>query len=412
MHISMKSAAWMGALALVAPALVGGASQAATVTTASLTAQHPAMRQVLQYGSQGHWVMTLQADLALLGYTQVGPMDGMFGPKTEGALKAFQQRHGFTATGVTSPAVWQDILSGFGLMPPYQGTAPVAITTHSADAMASLMAQHPAMRQVLQYGSQGHWVMTLQADLALLGYSQVGPMDGIFGAKTVVALKAFQQRHGFTATGVTSPAVWQDILSGFGLVPPYQGSDPIATTTAGNSGPATTQTTTTGSITPTTTTTSTAPSVPAGPVLPAKFPTGGPAVEEPSLPSASAGVRGQFTPSTKTIDGRPVLKAYHMVATAYGPSLADNYPYGPVDAFGQPLEDGMVAVDPSVIPLHSVVYVTGYQDNYLPSGGFLGQAMDTGGAIKGDRVDIFINASPTVVGDFGVQQVTIYVLGQ
>lgn len=97
----------------------------------------------------------------------------------------------------------------------------------------------------------------------------------------------------------------------------------------------------------------------------------------------------------KTIDGRPVLKAFHRIATSYGPSLADNYPYGPTDAFGQPLQNGMIAVDPSVIPLHTVLYVTGYHDNYLPSGGFLGQAMDTGGAIKGDRVDLFATPMKT-----------------
>ncbi|PSR24206.1 MAG: hypothetical protein C7B45_00780 [Sulfobacillus acidophilus] len=148
-----------------------------------------------------------------------------------------------------------------------------------------------------------------------------------------------------------------------------------------------------------------------GSVLPAQFPTGGTPVDEPSLASPADGVQGEFTPSITKIDGRPVLKAFHMVATSYGPSLQDNYPYGPVDYYGQPLEDGMVAVDPSVIPLGTVVYVTGYQDNFLPSGGFLGQAMDTGGAIQGDRIDIFINASENVINDFGVQQVTVYELG-
>ena len=75
------------------------------------------------------------------------------------------------------------------------------------------------------------------------------------------------------------------------------------------------------------------------------------------------------------------------------------------------LQAGMVAVDPSVIPLKSYVYVKGYKDSYLPQGGFLGHAMDTGGAIKGMRVDIFMNDNPTIVSNFGVQPVTVYVLG-
>jgi 3D (Asp-Asp-Asp) domain-containing protein len=280
----------------------------------------------------------------------------------------------------------------------------------SIPSTASLARNHPAMRQVLHYGSRGHWVMTLQADLKLLGYPQAGPIDGIFGPKTEAGLKAFQIKHGFPATGVTSEAVWQDILAGFGLVPPYDGASQGTGGTgssSGNQGGSNTSGGGAGS--------SSGGSIGTGTysanVLPASFPTGGAPVAEPSLPNASAGVKGQFTPSVSTIDGRPVLKAFHMVATAYAPTLADNYPYGAVDAFGQPLQDGMVAVDPSVIPLGTVVYVTGYHDNFLPNGGFLGKAMDTGGAIKGYRIDIFINQSQGAVNDFGVQEVTVYELG-
>lgn len=286
--------------------------------------------------------------------------------------------------------------------------SPVFASTPSTAALERI---HPAMRQVLHYGSRGHWVMTLQADLALLGYPQVGPTDGVFGPKTEAGLKAFQTRNGFTATGVTSPVVWQDILAGFGLVPAYggPGSGQVSGTNSGSSPGSNPGSS--GGRSNTGLSTSIGSGNTGGHVLPAAFPIGGTPVSEPSLPNSSAGIRGQFTPKVSTIDGRPVLKAFHMVATSYGPSLADNYPYGPVDAFGQPLENGMVAVDPRVIPLGTVVYVTGYQDNFLPRSGFLGKAMDTGGAINGNRMDIFINASPQVIGDFGMQQVTVYVLG-
>lgn len=231
-------------------------------------------------------------------------------------------------------------LSGAGLAVPAMAASPTTV---------QLEAVHPAMQQILSYGDTGHWVMTLQADLNQLGYS-AGPVDGVFGPKTEAGLKAFQSAHQLPVTGETNPVTWQDILSGFGLMPAASVTD-------------------------------TSSSVPqaAGPAM---------------------------------IDGRPVLHVYHMLATAYGPSLADNYPYGPTDYFGQPLEPGMVAVDPSVIPLKSTVYVTGYQDAYLPSGGFLGQAMDTGGAIQGMRIDIYMDQSPSVVSNFGIQPVTVYVLGQ
>lgn len=112
------------------------------------------------------------------------------------------------------------------------------------------------------------------------------------------------------------------------------------------------------------------------------------------------------------IDGRPVLAVYHMRATAYGPSRHDNYPYGATDYFGKPLAPGMVAVDPRVIPLKSTVYVAGYSDALLPSGGFLGKAVDTGNAIQGSRIDIYINGGIQAVSQFGIQPVTVYVLGK
>lgn len=99
-------------------------------------------------------------------------------------------------------------------------------------------------------------------------------------------------------------------------------------------------------------------------------------------------------------------------ATAYGPSLQDNYPYGAVDYFGQPLTTGDIAVDPTVIPLHSCVRVTGYQSPNLPAGGFIGEADDEGGAIKGKHIDIFMNASASQVSNFGIQSVQVTVLGK
>lgn len=100
-----------------------------------------------------------------------------------------------------------------------------------------------------------------------------------------------------------------------------------------------------------------------------------------------------------------------MEATAYGPSAADNYPYGPVDYFGQPLTAGDIAVDPTVIPLRECLYVTGYHNPNLPAGGYIGEADDEGGAIKGMHVDLFMNANPTAVSNFGIQTVHVTILG-
>lgn len=114
------------------------------------------------------------------------------------------------------------------------------------------------------------------------------------------------------------------------------------------------------------------------------------------LPAAAAAQSGQ---------------TIQMVATAYGPSAKDNYPYGATDYFGRPLAAGDVAVDPSVIPLGTHLYISGYNSPYLSAGGFYAVANDTGGAIGGNRVDIFINMPDSQVSNFGIQNVTVTILG-
>lgn len=236
-------------------------------------------------------------------------------------------------------------------------------------SIKQLALEHPAMNQNLQQGSQSHWVSTLQDNLKLLGY-QVGPTTGTFNQSTVKQLKEFQERHHLAQTGVTNMVTWQDILAGFHITPLY-----TATTTS--------QTTVSSK-----------------------------AAVTSSVSHTSSTVMKRVPRTAKTIAGRPVLKEFKMTATAYGPSYRANGAYGAVDAFGQPLRAGMIAVDPSVIPLKSTVYVTGYHDAYLPSSGFVGKALDTGGAIQGHRIDIFMNHSHPIVSNFGVQPVTVYVLGK
>lgn len=59
-----------------------------------------------------------------------------------------------------------------------------------------------------------------------------------------------------------------------------------------------------------------------------------------------------------------------------------------------------MAVDPSVIPLGSLVYIAGIG---------LRKAEDTGGAIKGARIDIYME-DPAEALQFGVQPVRVFLL--
>ncbi|MGE5508201.1 MAG: ubiquitin-like domain-containing protein [Chitinophagales bacterium] len=90
-----------------------------------------------------------------------------------------------------------------------------------------------------------------------------------------------------------------------------------------------------------------------------------------------------------------------MVATAYDPGPKSNGPSATGYTYlGLKAGYGIVAVDPRVIPLRSRLYIPGY-----------GEALagDTGGAIKGNRIDLGFNTYEEAM-DFGRRKVDVYIL--
>ena len=63
---------------------------------------------------------------------------------------------------------------------------------------------------VLKRGSTDPAVRDLQEALKALGYAP-GPIDGVFGATTETAVKAFQQAKGITADGIVGKVTWINI---------------------------------------------------------------------------------------------------------------------------------------------------------------------------------------------------------
>ncbi|MGE5559485.1 MAG: 3D domain-containing protein [Chloroflexota bacterium] len=83
-----------------------------------------------------------------------------------------------------------------------------------------------------------------------------------------------------------------------------------------------------------------------------------------------------------------------VVATAYDPSV------GSTTYTGTPVELGIIAVDPRVIPLGTRLYVDGY--------GY-GVAADIGGAIKGNRIDVAFPTRAEALR-WGRRTVTVFIL--
>lgn len=104
-------------------------------------------------------------------------------------------------------------------------------------------------------------------------------------------------------------------------------------------------------------------------------------------------------------------KVMNMKATSYTASFADTgkHPGDPgfgITATGAKVRRGIIAVDPRVIPLGTRVYVElpGASADY----GYA-VAADVGGAIKGNKIDVYLDSS-YAVDIWGVKKVKVYIL--
>ncbi|MBP3918180.1 MAG: G5 domain-containing protein [Clostridia bacterium] len=89
-----------------------------------------------------------------------------------------------------------------------------------------------------------------------------------------------------------------------------------------------------------------------------------------------------------------------VTATAYGGYADTRYTYT-----GTVAKEGVIAVDPDIIPLGSKVYVKGDYGDYGCC-----SADDIGSGIKGYRIDIYMNASEEVMMEFGNRAMRVYIL--
>jgi peptidoglycan hydrolase-like protein with peptidoglycan-binding domain len=135
---------------------------------------------IVRRGDTEHPVRTLQHLLRAHGENVA--VDGIFGPRTEAAVRAVQTSAGIPVDGVVGPQTW-----------------PVTIVQ-------------------VRRGNRGEAVRGVQEEFQFRNLSgdpnQGVQIDGIFGPQTDEAVRGFQQALGITVDGIVGPVTWRALVSG------------------------------------------------------------------------------------------------------------------------------------------------------------------------------------------------------
>lgn len=152
---------------------------------------------LIRRGSTGDAVAQLQRFLTTFRHVP-GPVDGIFGSLTTTAVRSFQAEHDLAADGIVGSLT----------------RAEVAVLVSLADRAGVLDPDGRILRQ----GAIGADVAELQGLLKAVGIDP-GPADGVFGMRTVAAVRAFQDTHGMLIDGVVGPGTRSRLATVLRLTP-------------------------------------------------------------------------------------------------------------------------------------------------------------------------------------------------
>ena len=135
----------------------------------------------LSVGANGPDVRRLQRLLVEIKDLNYDQINGHFGGSTETAVKDFQQSQSLTMDGIVGPQTWSKL---------------------PADPDTPLLSE----------GATGPAVSALQKGLKTYSAQNPavdpGPVDGIFGHRTLAAVRAYQADRGVPVDGIVGDLTW------------------------------------------------------------------------------------------------------------------------------------------------------------------------------------------------------------
>ncbi len=169
----------------------------------------------LQRGSSGPSVVVVQTSLNRISQSypaipKIPTIDGVFGSRTEAAVRTFQQVFNLTPDGIVGPATWYSIVRLY--------TAVTRLSELRSQGQ-QFYAINWSPPDVLQIGNSGDKVRFLQYMLSVISsYISSIPslaVDGVYGSQTRSAVLAFQRRYGLPETGTVGQTTWDTIYDQF-----------------------------------------------------------------------------------------------------------------------------------------------------------------------------------------------------
>jgi peptidoglycan hydrolase-like protein with peptidoglycan-binding domain len=166
-------------------------------------------------------VSDIQRELSRRGFFD-GPVDGVYGPKTDAAIRDFEQAAGIKGNSQPDDALLRLITRSSAHAAPTQAAVPTpAPAPTAAPARAAAPAPSPAsavprppapIRTAANSAAPSKRILSVQRALADFGYGQVAP-TGVLGAETKSAIERFERERKLPVTGQISDRLVRELVA-------------------------------------------------------------------------------------------------------------------------------------------------------------------------------------------------------
>lgn len=169
----------------------------------------------ISIGDRGENVATIQTAINRISTNypsipKMYPVDGIFGPATERAVKQFQRTFNLTPDGIVGKATWYKMISL------YTGITRLSELNSEGQTIFGRSLEYP---DAISEGNRGEKVTILQFFINVI--SSVNPyipavaITGTFGPETKNAVIAFQKNNGLDTDGIVGAKTWGAMYEDF-----------------------------------------------------------------------------------------------------------------------------------------------------------------------------------------------------